>query len=141
MWRRGAARREAEEELGVALVGMLQPLGTIRQAGGKIVEAFALEQEVDPPKVSSNDFELEWLPGSGLVRSFPEVDAARWMTLAEARTAMLPSQRPLLDRLRERVGSELRWPVGSGLPRSPDLTLCGRPINFPEGSAPPPIGR
>lgn len=37
-----SARREAEEELGVTLIGALQPLGRIRQAAGKRVEAFAL---------------------------------------------------------------------------------------------------
>ena len=33
--------------------------------------------------------------------AFPEVDAARWMSLAEARELMLESQQPLLDRLME----------------------------------------
>src|SRR5690348_752437 len=42
-----AARREAEEELGIALDGELQPLGEIRQAGGKWVSAFALEHDFD----------------------------------------------------------------------------------------------
>ncbi len=42
-----AARREAEEELGFRLIGALQPLGRIRQAAGKLVEAFALEQDID----------------------------------------------------------------------------------------------
>lgn len=98
-----AARREVEEELGIVLVGTLTPLGTVRQSGGKIVEAFALEQEVDPAMITSNRIELEWPPRSGRFQSVPEVDAARWMTLDEAGTAMLPSQRPLLDRLCEIV--------------------------------------
>ncbi|CAN5145685.1 hypothetical protein BH10PSE13_BH10PSE13_07240 [soil metagenome] len=37
-----AARRETEEELGVLLKGTLTPLGRVKQAGGKLVEAFAL---------------------------------------------------------------------------------------------------
>jgi len=95
----GAARREVEEELGVVLSGVLVPLGTIRQAGGKRVDAFAVEQEVDCAAISSNQFELEWPPGSGRIESFPEIDAARWMTLEEARAMILKSQRPLIDRL------------------------------------------
>ena len=93
------ARREAAEELGIALIGDLVPLGSIRQAGGKTVHAFAIEQDVDCAAIVSNRFELEWPPGSGRIETFPEIDAARWMALAEARAMMLASQRPLLDRL------------------------------------------
>jgi predicted NUDIX family NTP pyrophosphohydrolase len=95
------ARREAEEELGVALEGELRPLGEIRQAGGKLVTAFAVEQELDPAAIRSNAFEAEWPPRSGRTQRFPEVSAARWLTLEQARTVMLPSQLPLLDRLEE----------------------------------------
>lgn len=98
------ARREAGEELGVALAGDLVPLGSLRQAGGKTVHAFAIEQEVDCAAIVSNRFELEWPPGSGRIETFPEIDAARWMTLDEARTMMLESQRPLLDRLEALLG-------------------------------------
>jgi len=96
-----AARREFHEETGCALAGELQPLGRIRQAGGKWVEAFAIAAEIDPEAIVSNHFDLEWPPRSGLVRSFPEIDRARWFPVAAARAAMLPSQLPLLDRLAE----------------------------------------
>jgi len=104
-----AARREVEEELGIALKGDLAWLGTIRQAGGKWVDAIAVEQEVDCSAISSNLFELEWPPRSGRIASFPEIDAAGWMMLDEARATILKSQRPLLDRLEPllaRPGSE-----------------------------------
>jgi predicted NUDIX family NTP pyrophosphohydrolase len=94
-----AALREVEEELGLALSGELQPLDEIRQAGGKLVIAFALEHDFDTARTRSNEFEMEWPPKSGRQAHFPEVDAARWMDLAEARSMMLPSQTPLLDRL------------------------------------------
>lgn len=96
-----AARREAGEELGLAVTGDLQPLGSIRQAGGKIVQGFALEAGFDPASLRSTLFELEWPPRSGKVAHFPEIDAARWMTAAEASASMLPSQRPLLERLQQ----------------------------------------
>lgn len=94
-----AARREVEEELGITVVGALAPLGSIQQAGGKTVEVFAVEQDVDCALISSNLFELEWPPRSGKIEAFPEIDDARWMMLGEARTTMLASQRPLIDRL------------------------------------------
>lgn len=98
-----AARREAEEELGVRLTGPLRPLGEIRQAGGKHVTAFAVEQDFDTSAIVSNEFEMEWPPRSGRFESFPEVSAARWLTLDQARTLMLPSQLPLLNRLAEQL--------------------------------------
>lgn len=98
-----AARRETEEELGVRLRGEPVPLLSIRQAGGKVVDAFALEQDIDPADIDSNVFELEWPPGGGQVAAFPEIDGARWFSWQEAEAAMLPSQRPLLTALRERL--------------------------------------
>lgn len=98
------AQREAEEELGVRLEGPMVPLGEIRQAGGKLVTAFAVEQDLDPDAIHSNEFEAEWPPGSGKRRKFPEISAAKWLTLEQARTVMLPSQLPLLDRLEELLG-------------------------------------
>lgn len=98
-----AARREAGEELGVTLDGELQLLGEVRQAGGKIVEAFAIEAEVDADAIESNLFEMEWPPRSGQMQSFPEVDAARWFGLDEARAMMLESQKPFLEMLNDRL--------------------------------------
>ena len=99
-----AARREAEEELGVRLEGTLEPLGRIKQAGGKLVDAFALEQDIDPAAIVSNMFEMEWPPRSGAMRMFPEVDRAAWYSLADAADVILASQRPLLERLAALVG-------------------------------------
>jgi predicted NUDIX family NTP pyrophosphohydrolase len=94
-----AARREFEEELGMAAIGPLRPLGRLRQRGGKWVEAFALEGHFDPAALRSNVFELEWPPHSGQRASFPEIDRVAWFTLAQARGKILPSQAELLDRL------------------------------------------
>ena len=91
------ARREFEEELGVKADGALTPLGRIRQKGGKWVEAFALEGELDASAIVSNHFTLEWPPKSGRFQSFPEIDRAAWFNLVEAREKILPSQRAILD--------------------------------------------
>ncbi|MDK4741259.1 NUDIX domain-containing protein [Rhizobium sp. CNPSo 3464] len=94
-----AARREFAEEMGRLPEGKLQPLGDLRQKGGKRVTAFALEGEFDVATPSSNLFEIEWPPGSGRLQSFPEVDRAEWFTLSDARRKILGSQLPFLERL------------------------------------------
>ncbi|MEW6437593.1 MAG: NUDIX domain-containing protein [Pseudomonadota bacterium] len=98
-----AARREFAEELGVTPRGPLESLGTIRQAGGKWVEAFAVEGDLDPDAIQSNGFEIEWPPRSGQVQVFPEIDRAAWFALPVARQKILAAQTPFLDRLESLV--------------------------------------
>lgn len=99
------AVREFEEELGSRPPGLPEPLCTVRQAGGKLVEAFALKGDLDTAEVSSIFFEMEWPPKSGQLQSFPEVDAAQWFSLPSARAKMLPSQIPILDHLERLLAS------------------------------------
>jgi predicted NUDIX family NTP pyrophosphohydrolase len=96
---REAALREFAEETGTTLASVPWSLCRVRQAGGKIVEAFAVEGDLDPATLTSVEFEMEWPPRSGLIERFPEVAAARWLRLGEARTLMLASQLPMLDAL------------------------------------------
>jgi predicted NUDIX family NTP pyrophosphohydrolase len=98
-----AALREFEEETGTRLTAVPFPLATVRQAGGKMVEAFAVEGDLDVDHITSIEFEIEWPPRSGRRQSFPEVEQARWMGLDEARAMMLPSQLPLLDALEKKL--------------------------------------
>jgi predicted NUDIX family NTP pyrophosphohydrolase len=94
-----AARREFREELGLEARGALEPLGTIRQRAGKLVEGFALEGDFDPGALRSNTFDVEWPPRSGRMQTFPEVDRVAWYALAEARAPLLAAQLPFLERL------------------------------------------
>lgn len=97
-----AARREFGEELGTDPAGPLIPLGSIRQPGGKTVEAFAVAGDFDVSTFRcASRFEIEWPPRSGRLRSFPEIDQVLWWPLAEAHERILPAQRALLDRLEE----------------------------------------
>jgi predicted NUDIX family NTP pyrophosphohydrolase len=94
-----AARREFLEETGCTLSGPLEPLGDIRQRGGKRVTAFAVESDLDVEAIKSNTFEIEWPSKGGKMQSFPEIDAAAWFDLPTAHVKILESQRTLLDRL------------------------------------------
>jgi predicted NUDIX family NTP pyrophosphohydrolase len=95
-----AALREFAEETGTVLPpAELRDLGTIRQRGGKVVQAWAAEGDLDADAVSSNTFTVEWPPRSGRMREFPEVDRAAWFGLDEARERINPAQAAFLDRL------------------------------------------
>lgn len=100
-----AARREFQEELGVALEGELLPLGEVRQKAGKTVIAFAVEGNLDAGAVLSNSFQMEWPPRSGRMQSFPEIDRAAWFDLRTAHDKINPAQAPLLERLANLIGA------------------------------------
>ena len=94
------ALREFAEETGTALApGELTDLGTIRQRGGKTVQAWAAEGDLDAGAIRSNTFTVEWPPRSGRMREYPEVDRAAWFALEAARERINPAQAAFLDRL------------------------------------------
>lgn len=99
-----AARREFEEETGVAPDGPFHPLPPCRQKGGKTVHAFAVRAEVDADAIRSNTFTMEWPPRSGRMQAFPEVDRAAWFAIEEAALRINAGQGPLLDSLRRVLG-------------------------------------
>ncbi|HET6500426.1 MAG TPA: NUDIX domain-containing protein [Amycolatopsis sp.] len=95
-----AARREFREELGLPVPpGELAELGTVRQSGGKLVTAWALDGDLDPELVVPGTFTMEWPRGSGTMREFPEIDRVAWFGLAQAREKIVGGQRAFLDRL------------------------------------------
>lgn len=99
-----AAIREFAEETGCKPEGEFEPLGEVVQSGGKHVVAWAVCGDFDPQTLTSNQFEMEWPPRSGQIRSFPEVDRAAWFTATEARRRLLHAQTTLVDRLLDRLG-------------------------------------
>jgi len=101
-----AACREFEEELGFTPSGEFIALGTITQKSGKLVRAWAFEGDCDPQSIRSNPFSMEWPPGSGQRREFPEVGRAEFLTLQEARKRINPAQIQLLERLVELRGGK-----------------------------------
>ena len=101
------ARREFHEELGEPPpAGDAIELGELVQPSRKVITAFAMEGDLDPSRLKSNLFEMEWPPKSGRLQSFPEVYRAAWFPVEEARDKLLPGQRPFIDQLLERLGGE-----------------------------------
>lgn len=98
-----AAIREVEEELGIRAAGEFMALSTIKQKGGKLVYSWALQQDIDPQKIKSNSFQLEWPPKSGTKKDFPEVDKAAWFGMEEAKKKIIPEQSALLEELAKKL--------------------------------------
>ncbi len=101
-----AARREFEEETGMSAAGEFVPLQPVRQPSGKVIHAWTLRADVDPARVRSNTFSIEWPPRSGQRRDFPEVDRAAWCTLDEAASKIQKGQAPFLEQLRMQLRTE-----------------------------------
>lgn len=94
-----AAKREFYEETGFEVSGEFHLLEAIKQSGGKIVTAWAVEGNCDASKIKSNMFSMEWPPHSGRQSEFPEVDRAEWFSVAQAKLKILKGQIGLIDQL------------------------------------------
>lgn len=99
------AEREFAEETGHAIdtVRLVDAapieLGTVTLGSGKVIHGWAVEGDLDPTAVSSNEFEVEWPPRSGRHGTYPEIDRVAWLTPGEARTKVHPAQAAFIDRL------------------------------------------
>ena len=94
------AKQEFHEETGnVISNGELIALSPVRLKSGKEISAWAVAADFDQCFIKSNEFEMEWPPGSGKKQFFPEVDRAEWFKLNEAKEKLNQAQVPLLDEL------------------------------------------
>ena len=98
-----AAKREFREETSLIVVGEYRPLKPLRQQGGNIVYAWAVQSDLEAAAVKSNTFSMEWPRGSGKMREFPEIDRAEWFKIDLARRKILKSQLDLLEQLEQVV--------------------------------------
>jgi predicted NUDIX family NTP pyrophosphohydrolase len=99
-----AARRELAEETGFSVDGPFIDLGTVKQKNGKVVHAFAAEAALDPTRLESSSFRMEWPPRTGTFAEFPEVDRADYFPIDVAREKLNLAQAEFLDRLIEALG-------------------------------------
>jgi len=97
------ACREFREETGFVDLDFptVVPLAPVKQAGGKVVYAWAAEGDCDPSALRSNTFALHG-------RTHPEVDRAEWFALDVGRRKILASQRPLIDELERLLAAPAR---------------------------------
>ena len=98
-----AAQREFKEETGLEIGGTFTPLSPVKIASGKVIEAWAIEHDLDASAITSNTFEIEWPPRSGKKQAFPEVDRAAWFSATDAPRKINKGQVPLLTQLLNRI--------------------------------------
>lgn len=100
-----AAAREFAEELGSPAPPIeYAELGSVRQAGGKVVTVWCGEHDLDVTTVVSNTFAVQWPRNSGRMQTFPEVDRADWFEPGVARRKLVAGQVPFVDRLLALLG-------------------------------------
>ena len=99
------AKREFHEETGFSVEGNFAALIPLKQRGGKLVYAWAVEGDVDAESIKSNRFSMEWPPRSGKRAEFPEVDRGGWFALALAKDKILQGQVEFLEELRRMAES------------------------------------
>ena len=102
-----AARREFTEETGLLCPDApMLDLGEIRMKSGKRVRAWAAEGDLDVSQIRSNFFSMEWPPRSGKQKEFPEIDRGQYFSVEDATLKIHEYQRPLLERLVEKLESK-----------------------------------
>ncbi|WP_394772848.1 NUDIX domain-containing protein [Flavobacterium sp.] len=106
-----AAQREFQEETGFALEVESEDdfiaLQSVKLKSGKTVLAWALEFDIDVTLVKSNEFEMEWPPKSGTMKSFPEIDRAEWFQSAEALKKINPAQADFIVQIISKISSSI----------------------------------
>ena len=98
-----AAQREFEEETGQTIRGNFVKLQPVKQKSGKVVQAWAVEGDIDHNAIISNLFEMEWPPKSGKRVNFPEIDRAGWFTIDIAKQKIIPGQMGLIEELEKLI--------------------------------------
>jgi predicted NUDIX family NTP pyrophosphohydrolase len=94
-----AAKREFEEETGQKVEGNFLPLQTIKQKGGKLVQAWAVEGNIDADTIMSNTFKMEYPYKSGKWIEVSEIDRGGWFDTHTAITKINAAQAALVEEL------------------------------------------
>ena len=100
-----AAIREFKEETTIDITGPLTRLTPVKQKSGKIVYAWAAEQDFATDNIKSNNFTLEWPPKSGKMVEFPEMDKFGWFDEATTLLKLMPGHIPFVHELLKYVNT------------------------------------
>jgi len=99
-----AARREFAEETGMKLEtnsAQLIELKPVKLKNGKIIRAWAAQQDINPLEIKSNTFIIQFPNGKS--GTFPEIDRGEWFSLDAAKEKVNPGQVALLEELKVKL--------------------------------------
>lgn len=91
------AKREFEEETGMALPDCNFVIVGCAETSHKIIYLWALHGDCDVADIKSNMFHMEWPRGSGKEQEFEEIDRGEFFPLSVARERITPGQLGLLN--------------------------------------------
>ena len=97
-----AAIREFKEESGFDVpVDKIRFLGSVKQKSRKIVTIFCVLMDIDPKRMKSNTFRMEYPRGSGIMKEFYEMDEGKWFKMEEAKEKVFDGQKKFMNKLEE----------------------------------------
>jgi len=98
-----AAKREFREETGSSLEfdNDFIELNPVKLKSGKRIYAFAFNKDVELGEIKSNFFEMEFPKGSGIMRSYPEIDKGGWFNKEKCEILMNKKQYNFILELEE----------------------------------------
>lgn len=97
-----AALREFKEESSYQLdKDKLVYLYSHKVSNRKLVTMFTINQDLDTTHMKSNTFDMEYPKGSGVINTYPEMDAARWIKIDEAEQKIFNNQKIFIRKLKE----------------------------------------
>lgn len=99
------AKREFCEETGneIEFDSECIELSSVKLKSGKVIHAFAFYKDIDFKEIKSNFFEMEFPTGSGVLRSFPEVDKGGWFNKKQCEELLNKTQYNFVIELEEKI--------------------------------------
>ena len=97
-----AAIREFEEETSFKIdKNKLFFIGSKKQSNNKLITIFGTNIDLDPSKMKSNTFKIEYPANSGIFKEFPEMDEAKWFNIEDALSVIFDGQKSILIKLNQ----------------------------------------
>ncbi|NML68559.1 NUDIX domain-containing protein [Chryseobacterium sp. RP-3-3] len=94
---------EFKEETGQTIEGKFTALQPVKQKGGKMVYAWALEGHMETSGLYSNTVQIEWPPRSSSIIEIPEVDQWEWFASEEVKIKINSAQADFIMELEKRM--------------------------------------
>lgn len=100
------AKREFKEETNLDITTPIFYLGSKKVSRKKLAIMFYTEADFDLDNCYSNTFDLEFPKGSGIIKSFPEMDKYEWMCIDKAKEKIISNQLYFINKLEDKINND-----------------------------------